>query len=291
MIDFTDISKINSFRAYGGANGIKKGILFNGKPYMLKISNRKNDIYTNSVISEYLCSKIFNILEFDTQEVILGKIFDNNKEKLCVACKDFKQKGEYLYEFLTIKNSFTSENSNGSGTELSEILSAIEQQNFCDSKEVLEFFWDMFIVDAYLGNFDRHNGNWGFLVNEEKNTKRIAPIYDCGSCLYPQATDENLKEFLEDEKEIEKRIYIFPNSAIKENGEKINLYNFLKSTKNNECINSLNKITLRISKKENEINNLIDTLPISDVRKHFYKYILHKRYEKLLLNNLKHKES
>lgn len=44
----------------------------------------------------------------------------------------------------------------------------------------------MFIVDALLGSFDRHNGNWGVLVDEERQTAEIAPIYDCGSCLYPQ---------------------------------------------------------------------------------------------------------
>lgn len=38
IIDFTEIVKNNpSFRAYGGVNGIKKGVLFKGNPYMLKI--------------------------------------------------------------------------------------------------------------------------------------------------------------------------------------------------------------------------------------------------------------
>ena len=41
-------------------------------------------------------------------------------------------------------------------------------------------------ADALLGNFDRHNGNWGILVDEESQTAEIAPVYDCGSCLYPQ---------------------------------------------------------------------------------------------------------
>ena len=31
-------------------------------------------------------------------------------------------------------------------------------------------FWDMFIIDALIGNHDRHNGNWGFLLNK-KNKK------------------------------------------------------------------------------------------------------------------------
>lgn len=284
MIDFTKIVETDlSYRAYGGANGIKKGIYFNNEAYMLKIENRnKKDIYTNSIISEYVCSKIFSFLDIPAQEVILGTIRDNNKEKWCVACKDFKEKGEYLYEFLTIKNSFSKENSNGSGTELSEILEVINEQQFCDSKDVTERFWDMFIVDSYLGNFDRHNGNWGFLVNEETKNKRIAPVYDCGSCLYAAATDEQLKEFLSDNKKIEERIYTFPTSAIKENGTKINYYNFLISTFNQDCLKSLKKITKKIQEKENFINKFISELPISDIRKKFYTFILKERKEKIL---------
>lgn len=38
----------------------------------------------------------------------------------------------------------------------------------------LQYFWDMFVVDALLGNFDRHNGNWGFLYDPVlKSTKRV----------------------------------------------------------------------------------------------------------------------
>lgn len=173
------------------------------------------------------------------------------------------------------KATITSESSNGSGTELSEIIETIQNQKFCNTKEVLEFFWDMFIVDTYLGNFDRHNGNWGFLVNEEKNSKRIAPIYDCGSCLYPQATDENLKEFLSNREKIEV------------NKIKINMYDFLKTTNDENCIKSLNKVTKKILEKENEINRLIDTLPVSEIRKNFYKLMLKERKEKILLDCIK----
>ena len=47
----------------------------------------------------------------------------------------------------------------------------------------------MFAVDALIGNFDRHNGNGGVLVNENTDELKIAPIYDCGSCLFSQLTD------------------------------------------------------------------------------------------------------
>lgn len=37
--------------------------------------------------------------------------------------------------------------------------------HFIDNKEVKEKFWDMFIIDVFIGNTNRHNGNWGFLLN------------------------------------------------------------------------------------------------------------------------------
>lgn len=286
MMDFTEIAKNNlSYRAYGGANGIKRGILLNNEPYMLKIElrNKKSGVYTNSILSEYIASKIYSMF-IPTQEVILGKIEDNNRDKLCVACKDFKKENEYLYEFINIKNSVLSDNtSNGTGTDLEELLKAIEEQKFCKVEDVKKRFWDMFVIDSYLGNFDRHNGNWGILVNEKTKETRLAPIYDCGSCLYPGATDEELKFFLTSKEELEKRIFIFPNSAIREENQKLNYYKFLTNTTNEDCLKSIRDIVPQINKKTKEIENFINGIDIlSDVRKEFYCKILDMRREKIL---------
>ena len=287
MIDFTEYMQNHpSFRAYGGANGIKKGIIFRNEPYMLKIEHRnKKNKYINSILSEYISSKIFSMLNIETQEVILGKVVDNNKEKLCVACKDFKKPGEYLYEFLSIKNSVLTENSsNGSGMELDEILDAINRQKFFPANKVKKHFWEMFIVDAYLGNFDRHNGNWGILVNEITHSARLAPVFDCGSCLYPAATDENLKYFLETPDELNKRIYEFPRTAIRVNGEKQLYHEFLLTTENKECLNAIAKIVPIINKKSFNIKSFIKIIPIlTSTRKNFYNKILAMRRELILL--------
>jgi len=34
-----------------------------------------------------------------------------------------------------------------------------------DKAQIRSQFWDMFVVDAFLGNKDRHLGNWGLLRN------------------------------------------------------------------------------------------------------------------------------
>ena len=74
-----------------------------------------------------------------------------------------------------------------------------EKQQFVNPKELLEHFWNVFVIDALLGNFDRHNGNWGFLFDELTQISEIAPVFDCGSCLLPQADDKIMKAVLENE--------------------------------------------------------------------------------------------
>lgn len=75
-------------------------------------------------------------------------------------------------------------------------MEAIEEQSLLPIDKLRNFFWDMYIADAFLGNFDRHNGNWGILVDEQNRTAEIAPVYDCGLCLYPQLAVEDMKGVL-----------------------------------------------------------------------------------------------
>ena len=55
-----------------------------------------------------------------------------------------------------------------------------------------EKFWDMFIIDVLIGNTDRHNGNWGILIDIKNGKRKFSPIYDCGSCLNPILDDNEL---------------------------------------------------------------------------------------------------
>ena len=59
MIDFTNCP-VNRFRAYGGANGNKINITYQGHSYMLKFppkpSRNRDMSYSNGCISEYVVS-------------------------------------------------------------------------------------------------------------------------------------------------------------------------------------------------------------------------------------------
>lgn len=283
-IDFTNC-KILPTKAFGGANGKKVSIEYNGILYMLKFppsADKKptNLSYTNSCISEHIASSIFNIIGLTAQKTILGTFTVNGKEKVVCACKDFTADGEQFYDFSAIKNTIIDSEHMGAGTELEDILETIEKQKFVNPKELLQFFWDMFIIDALLGNFDRHNGNWGFLVNTDGNS-RIAPVFDCGSCLLPQADETIIENILNNPDDLNARVYQFPTSAIKENDRKINYFDFLTNCNDNNCKKSIVKIVEQI--KLDEINNFIDSIPyISEIQKEFYKQYINARYEKIL---------
>lgn len=287
MIDFTNC-EINKFRYYGGKNGGKICIKYNEEEYMLKFPNVNEGIsehgYSNSCISEYIACNIIKTLGLKVQETLLGKYKSNNVEKIVVACKDFTGYGKVFKQFAELKNSQIETSKNGYGTELEEIIETIENQTIYDLKELKEFFWNMFIADSLVGNFDRHNGNWGFLIDEKLKEIEIAPIYDCASCLYPQLTDERIKEILNDEKEIDARVYTFPTSAIKENDKKINYFDYISSLKNEDCNQALLRITPLIDLEK--INQIIEETPsISEIRKEFYKKIIKERYNKIIKNS------
>lgn len=282
MIDFTNC-EVNKYKYYGGKNGGKICIIYNNEDYMLKFPsvNENVDGYSNSCISEYVTCNIIKTLGLNVQDTILGVYDLNGNKKIVVACKDFTSNGNVFKQFAELKNSQIESSKNGYGTELDEVIETIENQTVYDSNKLKEFFWDMFIVDSLVGNFDRHNGNWGFLINENLKKIDIAPIYDCASCLYPQLSDERIAEIINNEEEMEARIYVFPTSALKVNNKKINYFEFISKLENEDC----NKALLRIYPKIDfgKINNVIDETPaISDIRKDFYKKIIKLRYEKIL---------
>ena len=102
--------------------------------------------------------------------------------------------------------------------------------------EALQHFWNVFVVDALLGTFDPHNGNWRFLYhNDDTQSATLAPVYDCGSCLLSLADVQVRRAVLSNQDELNARIYRFPTSAIKQNDRKINYYDFLMAAENKDC--------------------------------------------------------
>lgn len=293
MIDFTNAVQKN--KTYAGANGGKISVLYNGEQYMLKFppfpTINKEMSYTNSCISEYVGCKVFESVGIPVQETVIGTYTSKGKEKVVVACKDFTSQGITLQDFASLKNRIIDSERNGYGTELADILSTIDEQTAMDSETLKTRFWDMFIVDALIGNWDRHNGNWGFLYNNATDEVTLAPVFDCGSSLYPQADEDLMKKILSDKNELNHRIFDIPLSAVTYNGKKINYFKFLSEGKFPDCNKALKRIASRIDMKK--IYEIIDNTPtITELQKEFYKTMLTARKERIIdfsLNKLKEK--
>lgn len=286
-IDFTNLERRN--KTYAGANGSKISVVYNGEIYMLKFppqSPRNDDMsYSNSCFAEYLGCKIYESIGVPVQQVVLGRFTTKNgNEKIVVACKDFTLGGKTIQDFASLKNQIIDSLRNGYGTELEDIKETFEQQTAVDPIELKRRFWDMFIVDAFIGNWDRHNGNWGFLYDPITDKNELAPVFDCGSSLYPQADEKIMEKVLSDPDEMKARVYDIPTSAIKQNNSRINYYRFITSLMDADCNEALKRITPKIDLQR--INCIIDETPfISELQKRFYKTMLKERFKRIILSS------
>lgn len=283
LVDFTDLPRRN--KMYAGANGNKISVIYNNEQYMLKFppvpSINKDMSYSNSCFSEYLGCQIYESIGIPVQKTILGTYTVKGKEKIVVACGDFTKPGVVLQDFGSLKNQMIDSERRGYGTELNDVLQTFYEQTAIDSKVLEERFWDMFIVDAFIGNWDRHNGNWGFLYDTNTDEMRLAPVYDCGSSLYPQADEEIMKAVLSDKHELHYRVYEIPTSAILLNGKKIQYFDFISSLEYEACNNALLRIIPKIDLEK--IKRIIQETPfISELQKEFYITMLFKRKEMIL---------
>ena len=273
MIDFTNA--IEEFNKYKGSEK-KKTLIYDSKRYLVKFPDpirekNKNISYINNAYSEYVGSNIFRIVGFKVQNTILGMYKYNGNDKIVCACEDFTDEENELYEFESI--ALSSNPDKKIGTEVEDIMEVIKTNKMICS-DTSKMFWKMFIIDALIGNTDRHNGNWGFLINVKTQKIEFSPIYDCGSCLNPLLEDTEIEKL--DEIAI-KNLAINCYSCLRENGKRINYINYIKKMKNKECNDAIKEIFLDI--KINEINKFIDEIEgISNIRKAFYKSIINYRY-------------
>jgi len=254
-------------------------IIIDGHRYIVKFQKNSEVGLTFNYVSEYLGSHIFQVIGIPVQETFLGTYDGAN----VVVMKNFLESGDALVAFNGVGES-SLERDKELYQYTYEDITAMLQENMKSTnvEETIDRFWDMFIVDALIGNFDRHGGNWGFI--KRNNQYRIAPVYDNGSSLYPKLnTDEKIAAVLASEEEINQRIYKFPTSHIKVKNRKSSYFEVISSRQFEACNEALKRIVPRIDL--NRINLIIDEIEgISELRKQFYKVMLEHRYEKILMH-------
>ena len=130
LINFNNFQQ--NQRMYGGTAGRKMGITYNGKDYLVKFpGNLKeqkmkniNLSYSNSPVCEYIGSRIYEIVGVPVHNTILG----TRNNKVVVACEDFLQDGDKLYEFDKIKVTFEPHFLDSNGNETNGV--GVETEDF-----------------------------------------------------------------------------------------------------------------------------------------------------------------
>lgn len=265
-----------SGRYYGGTER-KLGILIKGIPYMLKFQKKTSFGNRNNHISEYIGCHIFEQLGFEAQETFLGTY----QGEYVVACKDFNSEDAQFVPFNDVGESSLDQDKETYQYDYEDIVQMLtDNAKLTDVQYSIKFFWRMYIVDAFLGNFDRHGGNWGFI--KENDQYRMAPVFDNGSCLFPNLIQEkDMLEIICSEEETNRRVFQFPTSQIKLHGKKSSYYEVISSLEFDECCEALEDIYHRIQMEE--IYKIIDTTDfLSEVQRKFYKHMLRNRYELII---------
>ena len=257
--------------AYGGHGGSKSGVLFDNERWFLKYPKTtksmdvKNLSYTTTPLSEYLGSNIYKIIGIDVHETKLG-IKDN---KLVVACKDFLDSSEIILSYNEIKNEYSLETEN----ELEKISTNYSQSEdlqelfilmstniyFRKIEDLRKRFYDMFVVDALIGNNDRNERNWGLVLNKENSVLRLAPVYDNGTAFCNKSDNSKLQSFLDNENKFKQLAYDSSISVFSLNDKKINPLKYIDSMQNEELNQAILRIVPKIDLKK--IKDFFDTIP------------------------------
>lgn len=285
MIDFTGCMEL--FSNYGGSEK-KRKLVYQGENYLVKfpdpVREKKNDLsYMNNQFSEYVGCHIFESIGIPVQETLLGVYQEaNGKEKVVVACKDFTSPGCTLREFASLANGMTSIERRIKPA-IEDVCAVVEANPMLvEKQEIMDRFWDMFVVDTLISNRDRHLNNWGFLCSDE--SVAFSPVYDCGSSLHALRADEELEKILMDKTDFKNQCYNVI-SAYSYGGKRINCAEFFQNP-----IDPLRAAVLRIVPKIDmeKIADIVAATPyMSDVRKEFLTKSLAMRKELILDKALK----
>lgn len=304
MIKIHEFDKCElSGSGYGGKGGSKKGILLNGEKWLLKYPKSTKSMnvegisYSTTPLSEYLGSHIYASIGIDVHDTLLG-IAD---EKVVVACKDFRKRNEDIFDFNIIKNDYEKIIEEGreklsnsidlkSGHDFAETLLVINNNNRFKKLPKLKMrFWDMFIVDAFIGNHDRNDGNWGIIFNNLTSDISMAPVFDNGASFTNKSSIERMKMILSDDKRFIQSAYESVTSVYRINGVQINPLKFIEHMENVDCNEAVLRIVPNIDM--NKIKEIFDNIPeeydgyviMDKVQKEFYLKLLEYRYENVLL--------
>ncbi|MCL2054971.1 MAG: HipA domain-containing protein [Oscillospiraceae bacterium] len=171
-----------------GLGGVTRKIVLEdggGSLLILKFAKDKLGILIKDYLCEYVGSSMAKLLGYPVQEVELG--YYEGEE--CAAVKMFSHTLVSFKGLGTSSADGVKVGSKGENYNLQWLLDLeMKQGKFkLTQEQYINWVWQVFMLDMFIGNFDRHEGNWGFFY--ERGGYTPAPLYDNGACFYPKLID------------------------------------------------------------------------------------------------------
>lgn len=290
LIDFSDL-KFDKDSNSGSDE--KYNDLYNNEWYMFKFGtplepNKKNLIqasYESAPTSEFLGCQVSSSLGLETQETLIGTY----RGRSVVACKDFVHNSPtpvFLRQFSDLENSMPGASSTNRRTpEYDFTINLLNTHPWLEPirDEAITRFWETLCLDSLIGNFDRHAGNWGYLVDWNNRTAlSVAPIYDCGSAFYPRLGEPEMERLTRLPDELRARMHTFPNVRLLIDGIRPHYDDFLLSSYGAPARKVLLYLTDRID--VGAIDSLIESCPtLSPIKVEFFKSFIKTRLDSIIL--------
>lgn len=184
-------------------------IRVNNKKYLVKDSswNKRRKQSSLAPFCEYVGSNFIRFSGIPCQVTYLG-VYEN---KPVIICEDLFE--DCIFQpFKELHQSSADTDLSDKAYTYEDVLYVLKKRKHLENNDferVKSQFWIMFLMDAILGNRDRHEGNWGFIKQNGK--VKLSPIFDNGSSLFPDVDLSKSK----DKDFIKERVFRMPASQFK----------------------------------------------------------------------------
>lgn len=174
LIDVTNW-KDDRWSSYGGYTRKCGKIDSDGNRWMVKFE-KKHSFKSSplNLFEQHINSEILRLCGFDVQETFLGVCEDY----LVLCCKNFVPKDSKLITFdVFLRQLYNS-------YELTEIIDLDQFERVLQdnkilrpySNNIIKSFWDMVVLDIFIGNLERTISDFGYLIS--KDSVVTSPLFD-----------------------------------------------------------------------------------------------------------------
>ena len=278
-------------------NAQKTRIVYGGEIYIMKYGNALapdpakplQGSCNHAPVSEHVGCRVFGALGVPVQETLIGTF----QGREVVACKDFViplGPDKTLVHFRSLENALVSSSERSAAPRLDDIRMVCRQHPFLEGwrDKAMARYWETFIGDAIIGNFDRHSGNWGYIAEVDPATRvpervhSLAPVFDCASSLAARLSEPEMATISADEALLRERALSFPKAKLVVSGTKtIGYRELLLSEEGAEAREALFRLAPAVGRLD--AAGIVEAVPgVSDARKEFLKATIRSRIEHVL---------